>query len=274
MKKYMWQLTIPIIILIICVSYLVTQPGGLSLDVDFKGGTEIVIDSSQPFDTTAMGLALKQYDATVREAKSLTSYSTMINFDDSISTTDVVNTLKSSGFMFDRYSVQSVSPMLSASFFSQAMMVLCVSFVFMFLVILYIFRSPLIGTYIALCPAFDIIETLAITQMLGMKLSLAGFTALIMIIGYSVGGDNVIATRALKRGDIPMDERFRASLKTSLTMHLATMAALVGLFLLSVSGVITTIAIYLLIGLTLDLQNTWLLDANLLRWHIDRKGVK
>jgi len=250
------------------------QPGGLNLDVDFKGGTQIVIDSTQSFDITSMEAALKQYDATVRVAKGLSSYSTMINFDASIDQSKVIATLKENGFVFEKYSIQSVSPVLSASFFSQAIIVLMVSFLFMFFVILYVFKSPMISLYIALCPAFDIIGTLAITQMLGLKLSLAGFAALIMIIGYSVGGDNIIATRALKRTDITMGERFKSSLQTSLTMHLTTIVALSALLIFSVSGVITTIAVYLIIGLLLDLQNTWLLNANLLRMYIDKKGVK
>lgn len=274
MKKYTMQLLIPIIILAMCVSYLLIQPGGLSLDVDFKGGTQIVIESSQAFDTTSMENILKQYEVTIRVAKGLSSYSTMIDFDASIDQTEVVNTLKENGFVFEKYSVQSVSPILSASFFSQAIMVLIVSFVFMSLVILYIFKSPVISAYIAISPAISIIETLAITQMLGIKLSMAGFAALIMIVGYSVDGDVIIATRALKRTDITMNERFKASFKTSLTMQITTIAALTALLIFSVSGVITTIAIYLLIGLILDLQNTWLLNANLLRRYIDKKGVK
>lgn len=274
MKKHMLQLLVPILILVICGSYLLLQPGGLSLDVDFKGGTQLVIDSAQPFDITSMENVLEEYGATVRVAKGLSSYSTMIDFDASIDQSEVVSTLKENGFTFEKYSVQSVSPILSASFFSQAVMVLLVSFLFMSFVILYVFKSPMISAYIALCPAFDIIGTLAITQMLGIKLSMAGFAALIMIIGYSVDGDVIIATRALKRTDITMDERFKSSLQTSLTMHLTTIVALTALLIFSVSGVITTIAMYLIVGLLLDLQNTWFLNANLLKLYIEKKGVK
>jgi len=274
MKKYMMQAIVPITIFILCLMYLYVQPSGLNLDIDFKGGTELVIASQQPFDTAKMEASMKQYDATVRVAKSLTSYSTMVNFDAKINPTDVVKTLHQDGFAFEKYSVQSMSPVLSASFLNQAIWVLAISFIFMFIVILFIFKSPLIGIYIAICPAMTIIETLAVTQALGFRLSLAGFAALIMIVGYSADDDVIIAQRALKRTDISMDERFRASFKTNMTMHFATMVALLGLFLLSISAVITTIAIYLIIGLCLDLTNTWMLNANLLRWHIDKKGVK
>lgn len=274
MKKYMLQLLIPVFIAILCVSSIVLNPNGLNLDVDFKGGTEISISSSTPYDITAMKDVLKEYEVNIKVASGLSGYTTLVGFDASIDPTAVVNALKENGFQFEKYSVQSMSPLLSESFFKQAQLVLLISFIFMSLVIIFIFKSPLIGFYIGLCPALDIIETLALTQILGFKLSLAGFAALVMIIGYSVDGDVIIATRALKRTDIPMAERFKASLKTSLTMHLTTMVALSALFLLSTSAVMTQIAIFLLIGLAFDLMNTWLLDANLLRWHVDRKGVK
>ena len=92
-----------------------------------------------------------------------------------------------------------------------------------------------------------------------------------MIIGYSVDDDVMIATRILKvSGD--MKEKLRNSLKTSLTTTIATLVALTALYAISLSTIITQIASVLLIGLIVDLQNTWLFDTTLLRWYNERKS--
>ena len=105
-------------------------------------------------------------------------------------------------------------------------------------------------------------------------MSLAGFAALLMIVGYSVDDDVMVASRVLKRGDVDFDQRFKDGFKTSLTTTVATIVALVALFVLSLSAVITQIAIVLLIGLLFDFMNTWLFNAGLLRWYAEKKGLK
>ena len=92
-----------------------------------------------------------------------------------------------------------------------------------------------------------------------------------MIIGYSVDDDVMIATRIMKvTGD--MKERLKDSFKTSFTTTAATLVALTALYIISLSTIITQIASILLIGLIVDLQNTWLFDTTLLRWHTERKS--
>ncbi len=274
MKGYKLKLLVPILVIILCSSYLFYQSEkGLKLDVDFKGGTQIAIETASPIDTVKLEEVLSKYDANVRSTRGVTGYSTLIEFSSDIDSNDVLAALKESGYDFQNYSVQTTSPVLSASFFKQAKTALFLAFIFIAIVIFAIFKSPILSFYTALCPAFDIVETLALTQFLGMDLSLATFAALLMIVGNSVDDDVMTATRVLKRGDLDKERRFKESFKTSLTVKASSMVALFALYLLSISSVISTIATVLLFGLMFDFMNTWMFNANLLRWHTERKGV-
>jgi preprotein translocase subunit SecF len=60
-------------------------------------------------------------------------------------------------------------------------------------------------------------------------------------------------------------------MKTGMTMLATTSAALIALFVMNASSTITQIASVLLIGLVFDVLNTWITNAGLLRWYIERK---
>lgn len=266
---------IPIILIIVFSGFLLYQSNvGLKLDIDLAGGTQITADSPQTVNTAEVEDLLSEYDANVRTTYGITGHSMIITASADVDGEDVINTLKENGYTITDYSIQIISPVLGASFFKQARIALTLAFVFMAIVIFFTFKAPILSVYTAMCPAFDIIETLAVTQLLGIDLSLASFAALLMIVGYSVDDDVMLASRVLKRGDVEMEQRFKASFKTSLTTSTATWVSLIAMLLLSLSPIITQIAVVLLIGLAFDFVNTWLLNANLLRLHVKKKGLQ
>ena len=126
----------------------------------------------------------------------------------------------------------------------------------------------------------DIVVTLAVIDLMGMKLSTAGIAAFLMLIGYSVDTDILLSTRVLKRSGGTVYDRIVSAVKTGLTMNFTTMAAVVVALILAESEVITQIMTILLIGLLADMINTWFQNAGILRWHLERveqrekKGVR
>jgi len=270
--NYKLTVIVPVIILILSLSFLFgkIETTGLDLDIDLKGGNQIIAESKVSVDERDLENILSEYDTNVRTSEGINKHTIFIEFDASIEPSEVLEVLEDSGYEFEAFSIQTVGPALGAAFFQQAITVLIMAFVFMAITIFIIFKTPLISFYISLCPFFDIIETLAITQLLGIKLSLASFASLLMIIGYSVDDDVMITTRVVK-GSGETKELLKNSLKTSLTTTLATIVALAALYLLSISPIITQIASVLLIGLILDFQNTWLFNVPILRWYKERK---
>jgi preprotein translocase subunit SecF len=241
------------------------------LNIDLKGGTQVSLESTSELTEQNIKNVLKDYPVEVRIARGLSGYTALIDFDTSINSTSVIDTLKANGYSSNEFSVSSLTSSLGASFFQQAQIVLAFAFLFMAITVFIIFRTGMPSFYVVLCGFTDIVETLAISQFLGIKLSLATFAALLLLIGYSVDTDILLTSRVLKTAEGELVKKIRGAMKTGMTMIGATAAALVALFVISASSVITEIASVLLIGLIVDILNTWVTNSNLLRWYVERK---
>lgn len=272
MERYKLLMVIPAAALIISLGYifyLMAGPG-LLLDVDLKGGTQISLESDQPVDVTNIGQVLSEFAPSVRSARGLAGYTIIIDVPAGANTTLIMETLEGAGYSFESYSTQTVGPALGASFFAQAQFALALAFIFMAITVFIVFRVLTPSFYVILSAFADIIEAFAMSQFLGIKLSLATFAALLLLIGYSVDTDILLTTRVLKtEGELMA--KLRRAMTTGLTMMGSTGAALFALFLMTTSSIITQIASVLLIGLLFDIMNTWLTNAGLLRWYIERK---
>ena len=92
-----------------------------------------------------------------------------------------------------------------------------------------------------------------------------------MLIGYSVDTDILLSTRVLKRKEGTIYDRVISALKTGLTMNLTTLSALLVALYFSNSPVLSQIMTILLIGLVIDIMNTWIQNAGILRWYMEKK---
>jgi preprotein translocase subunit SecF len=170
-----------------------------------------------------------------------------------------------------------VGPALGSSFLQQAGFVLLFSFIFMAATIFFIFKVPIPSLFIVLNVIADLTETLVFSQILGIKLSLAAFASLLLLIGYSVDDNILMATRVLRESEKKerdYDAIVKRSFKTGITMVGTTVVALFALFIISTSVVIDTIASVLIIGLFLDLMNSWVLNVGFMMWYVNRKERK
>ena len=109
---------------------------------------------------------------------------------------------------------------------------------------------------------------LALMDILGIRISAAGIAAFLMLIGYSVDTDILLSTRLLKRKEGQLSERIASAFKTGITMTLTTIAAVIVALIVSDSEVISQIMLIILIGLVVDIINTWIQNLGLLRWYL------
>jgi preprotein translocase subunit SecF len=163
---------------------------------------------------------------------------------------------------------------LGASFFKETIKALIFAFVLMGLVVFAYFRVPIPSLAVILSAVSDIIITLAILNIFNVKISTAGIAAFLMLIGYSVDTDILLSTHALKRQG-KLKERIFNAMRTGLTTTSTTIVAVSLALIFAKSAIIYEIMLIVLIGLLVDLVNTWIQNVGILRYYLERfKGEK
>lgn len=113
----------------------------------------------------------------------------------------------------------------------------------------------------------DILITVAVLSFFEVKMGTASIAGLLMLIGYSVDTDILLSTRVVKEREDPYSERVIDAFTTGITMTITTLSAITVTYLLSQSQTLRQIMLVLIIGLTIDIVNTWLQNAPLLDIH-------
>ncbi len=168
-------------------------------------------------------------------------------------------------------SVESVGSSLGEAFFRQTFIALLFAFLFMGIVVFAYFRSFIPSAAVILAAASNIIVTVAFLNIINFKLGTAGIAALLMLIGYSVDTDILLTTRLLKEKEGTIFERLISAMKTGITMTGTTLIAVTVAYIVADSQVLREIILVVMVGLVIDLINTWLQNASILRWYIERR---
>jgi len=141
------------------------------------------------------------------------------------------------------------------------------------IVLIFIYIKYSIPSFAVMSCAFaDIIMTLAIVDLIGMKISGAGIVAFLMLIGYSVDTDILLTTRVLRRKGTSVNHEILGAFKTGATMTLTAIAAVAValIFVYSFQTALNQIFTILIIGLILDLFNTWVTNTSLIKWFAEK----
>ncbi|MCD6436153.1 MAG: hypothetical protein J7L15_07165 [Clostridiales bacterium] len=232
----------------------------------------IMVDTNQSVDINQLEKLLP--NTFIRIASSNSKNTIIIQTQ---STTDeeknkILNTLESVvSFDKETVTIGKVDPVVGDIFWRQAKIAIFLAFVFMASVVFLLFRSVAPSTAVILAAFSDIISTIAVMDILGIRLSLATLAALLMLIGYSIDTDILLTTRMLKRQGT-FEEKLKSAMKTGLTMNATSLSALLSIFLFSQNFVLEQIALVLIIGLLIDLPNTWIQNAEILKIWLKRKG--
>ena len=270
-------LVIPVALLLfslhILISSYITTGEWFKKSFELKGGSLITIATQRKVDISKISTLIKNLgEMNIRETRGIYGYQILIEMGNDVNVTRVIEILRSAGIDKDSISVSSFETALSTSFWQQSQIAIAFAFIFMGVIVFFIFKTFVPSVAVILSAFSDIVTTLAFMQILGIRLSLAGMGALLMLIGYSVDTDILLTSRLLKdRGDVK--KKLIGALKTGLMMSITTISVLVVVLFFSSSLVLSQIAQVLLIGLFVDLVNTWLQNSIILRWYMER-GVE
>ncbi len=175
--------------------------------------------------------------------------------------------------MIDKNTV-AIGSALGDSFFKQTFKAMLIAFILMAIVVFIYFRQPVPSLAVLLAAFSDIITTLAIVNLMGMRISTAGIAAFLMLIGYSVDTDILLSSRVLRTKEGTILDRVYGAMKTGTMMIVTTGAAILVAILFSQSADLTQIMTIILIGLCVDMPYTWIQNAGILRWYLEKHPLK
>ncbi len=282
-KQYKKLLILSFVLFFACTVYLFVgyaQTGEFfEKGVSLKGGITMTVPASADLDIRLVESGLlsrhPSADISVREiAEGGRAVSLIIEAAD-VSVEELEAALPELGVKLEegKYSVESMGSALGQRFFSQTIKALIFAFIAMALIVFLTFRSVIPSSFVVLAAVSDIISTLAVINLLGIKMSTAGLAALLMLIGYSVDTDILLTTKVLKRkseGGSTFHRTIKA-MKTGITMTgTALVATIIGM-IFAKSDTVYQIMLIVTIGLVFDLIYTWFQNAGILRWYLERK---
>ncbi|MCC7555341.1 MAG: protein translocase subunit SecF [Methanoculleus marisnigri] len=183
------------------------------------------------------------------------------------------------GLINERYpdaKIDQIGETFGKTLQGQAFLALIFSFIGMAVVVMIAFRNLVPAGAVVLSAFADIAITAGIMQIIGIPLSLGTTAALLMLIGYSVDSDILLTTRLLKRKG-KLEEKLFGAFRTGIIMTTTTLAAIAAMWVVATAGqiqIIAEIASVLIIGLFVDMMNTWMLNAGILKEYVLRGNKK
>jgi len=282
-KYYKKAMLIPLLLIFLSIiilgnSYI--QTGDIiKKDISLKGGMSATITLNQNVDINILEDQLKEElntpDMRVRKLTELGSDKAtgLIIETDNIDENDFKISLEKNldiKLTDENYSFSITSSILGDSFYNQMIRAVLLTFILMAIVIGISYRT-LIPSFAVVFAAFsNMLITLAVLSLSGITISIAGISALLLAIGYSVDTDVLLTTRIIKRKEGTIFERLINATKTGLTMTITTLLALTMSYFVSNSIILKEMFLVLLIGLTIDLTSTYLMNAGILVWYAKR----
>jgi preprotein translocase subunit SecF len=281
-KNYKLLLLIPAVVLLFGLIYMVifySQTGDfMNRDISLTGGTSVTIYEKLTIPQIEADLSGELNEVDVREVYDLITreHKAIIieTKSDAQTTRQVLEDYLGYELNEENSSFEFTGSSLSKSFFKQLIIAIILAFLFMALVVFIMFRSVVPSTAIILSAFADIFMTLVFFNILGLKMSSAGIIAFLMLIGYSVDTDILLTNRVLKRHGESLNRKLWGSLKTGMTMTLTSLLAIAFALVIigAFSAVLKQIFTILVIGLSFDIFNTWIMNASIIKWYAISKN--
>ena len=257
-------LAVLVLALAVLVGWFLLTGAPVTPGIEFTGGTELQV--------TTQATQAQVEDAFSAAPESVTPTSdgnTYIVTFQSTNTDKLTADARAAGFQVD--SVQGTSASFGADTQRLGVLGLLVAFGGMALLVFALFRTFVPSIAVVLSAFSDIVIPLALMDVFGIELSLGTVAALLMLIGYSVDSDILLNNHVLRRRGGFYESTYRAR-RTGVTMTVTSIAAMAVMALVSsdlVFGIplLPEIGVVLVMGLTADLMNTYLLNVSLLRWY-------
>lgn len=291
-KHYKTLMIIPIIIFLIAVGFLFFKYYStgefIAKDVGLSGGVAATVTTEKEVDMDQLEALLSEKLGGNVNARRLEEFGTGRQVGIIVESGKITDDLDSGsarlreelgnylGIELDEenYSSETVGSGLGQSFTNQLVRAVIFAFILMSIVVFITFRTFAPSLAVISAALMDIVIALAVVSAAGMVLTAAGIAAFLLVIGYSVDTDILLTTRALKRKDEgKLFDRMFDSMKTGLTMTIATLVALSVGYFVSSSYIIKQMFLIILIALVVDIFATYFTNSGILKIYCNKKGI-
>lgn len=255
--------------LLIIAGWYVATGVPVTPGIDFTGGTELQISTSDSPDQIEQTFESQLPYEVDSVARSGDSYVVTFQATEQGEVNEIMDTAEDEGYTVQ--SAQTRSPTFSADAQQQALIGVGIAFAGMSVLTFVLFRTFVPSIAIVVSAFSDIVIPIALMNVFGIPLSLGTVAALLMLIGYSVDSDILLNNSILRRRGDFYESTYRAR-RTGVTMTLTSIVAMIVMTVFSSSFVfgiplLPDIGLILVFGLTADLMNTYLLNVSLLRYY-------
>ena len=282
-KYHKLMLFLPLIVFIICLIYLFsfysTHNDFIYKDSSLSGGTTITLRADIAQEQLENSLKEKFPDVTIRTITDISTGKHLALIIDSSASPEQlkpeIENILGYSLTNENSSIESSGSALGQNFYKQLITAVIISFILMSIVIFVLFRTFVPSIAIVFAALSGIIMTVAVVDFIGIRLSAAGIAAFLMLIGYSVDVNILLTTRVLKKREPSLNKRILGSFKTGIFMTSTALAAVFPAFFI-VTGLPDSFRqIFLIvgIGLLVDIMNTWLTNASVIKWYCDVKKI-
>ena len=247
-------------------------------DVSLKGGVSATVYVDTPFNIQDLESFLKEKLSSEVFIRSLaTTEGSIHGF--LVEATDInaehlqtlLEEFLNSDLNDENFFVEETGSKLGEDFYAQMIRAVIIAFVLMCITVFIIFRKVVPSLAVIFSALLDLIATIAVIDLLHIRISAAGIAAVLLLVGYSVDTDMLLTTRMIKRKEGSIWQRIVSSAKTGLTMTAAGLVTtLIGYFLAS-SLVLQQMFLIISIGLVIDVIATYVMNASLLKWYLEKK---
>ncbi|MDH5019237.1 protein translocase subunit SecF [Halobacterium rubrum] len=268
LSQYSMRQTVapPLAVLVVALAviggWMATTGAPANPGIEFTGGSEMVAESDA--SQSEVRTAFETEPASIRQVGT-GGDQYLVTFQ----TETVPDIRDDASVSIDVVQSQEVSPTFGSSTQQLALFGVAGAFLGMSLLVFALFRTFVPSIAVVVSAFSDIVVPVALMNVLGIQLSLGTVAALLMLIGYSVDSDILLNNHVLRRSGGFWESVDRA-MKTGVTMTITSIAAMAVMTVVSyIFGIqlMTAIGLVLVMGLTTDLMNTYMLNVTLLRWY-------
>lgn len=275
--KHKQLIAIPLIAAAIFASAIVVL--GIPLTMDFSGGTHISVAKidNMPSQGTIADIQAALKGSLGGEVE---VHQTSSGLDIETSIPDVqenqIRTVLLNQFDIDgEYSTpKNMGSIITHLYETQARNAAIGAVVAMAIILFIALRHFATVSGILLVIGLDLLGIFGGMSILGIPFGLASMAGILLLLGYGVNTNILLCTHVLRRVGGTPRERAANAMNTGITMSTTTAVAMLALNIISTAPELEQLSAVLVIGILVDMMNTWLLNSSLVTRYAEKSGGK